>query len=153
MLKHLLCLNKWKSEQGNKTCHVSFLSRRPLLSRVTLWIINGYIIVGLLQIITIINTTMGPLTESLHAYCHMAYQTKERGGGRLLDLIWDFYNVTEFPVKKKEKRKQPTSKGNCFGSNDTKALWKANHFGSMRAHKLLESRETGKLTLRGRICG
>lgn len=55
---------------------------------------------GLLRIITTINTTMGPLTESLHAYCHVAYQTKELGGG-VLDLI--FYNVTEFPVKKEKK--------------------------------------------------
>lgn len=49
---------------------------------------------------------MGPLTESLHAYCHVAYQAKELGGAFVvLDLIWDFYDVTEFPVKKKRKKK------------------------------------------------
>lgn len=60
---------------------------------------------GLLRIITIINTTMGPLTSHyiLTATWHIKPKNWEGGGAFVvLDLIWDFYNVTEFPVKKKE---------------------------------------------------
>lgn len=43
--------------KGNKTHHVAFLSRRPLFSRVTLWIIKSNIMAFHLRIITTINTT------------------------------------------------------------------------------------------------
>lgn len=58
---------------------------------------------GLLRIITIINTTMGPLTS--HYMLTATWHIKPKNGGGafvVLDLIWDFQNVTEFPVKKKK---------------------------------------------------
>lgn len=46
---------------------MSFLSRRPLLSRVTLWIIKRNIITPHFRIITSINTRTAPLIEELRS--------------------------------------------------------------------------------------
>lgn len=149
MRKLLMWMNKWKSQGEIKLAKCPFSPEGPsfpgwpceLLTEIL------YYYTGLWR-----NTTMALLTESLHVYFDGVCQTKEREkkGFHYTQCHLGFLQLwCEFPIKSK----QQTSKGNWFGSNETKALCKDNHFTSMSMHKLLQSGVMGKLTLRGRICG